>query len=84
MAKVEIGVTHQIKIDREDAWIKLSITDDSDKHGDIDAAIDALTVKVNKRIFDIIDETVQSVRDSLESVEDFYKPMALTKKKGKK
>jgi len=74
MAKVEIGVTHQIKIGHESAWIKLSVTDDNEKYGDIDDAIDVLTVKVNQRIFDIIEETV-------ESVEEFTKPMALTKKK---
>jgi len=78
MAKIEIGVTHQIKIGREDAWIKLSITDEHEKYGDVDNAIDELTVKVNKRIFDIIEDTV-------ESVEVFTKPMALTtKKKGNK
>jgi hypothetical protein len=93
MAKVEIGVTHQIKIGREDAWIKLSITDEHEKYGDIDDAIDVLTVKVNQRIFDIIEETVESVKAYSEPKApkkkikgESHRPMALTtpQKKGNK
>ena len=62
MAKVEIGVTHQIKIGREDAWIKLSITDDTEDRS-VDDTINDVSAKVNNRIFDVIHDTVTSVQD---------------------
>jgi hypothetical protein len=65
MTRLEIGITHEVKINGDKVWVKLSVADDydfSDKLGrDMDAAIDALAAKVNAKVIDVIVNTVETV-----------------------
>lgn len=60
MEQVEVGVTHQIKIGREDAWIKVSVTLDNEDES-IAKTIDRASAVVNQKIFDVINQTVNAV-----------------------
>lgn len=60
MEQVEVGVTHQIKIGREDAWIKVSVTLDNEDES-IAQTIDRASAVVNQKIFDVINQTVKAV-----------------------
>ncbi len=62
MAKVEISVTHEVRIGREKAWIKLGVIDDTEGRS-VDDTINDVSAKVNNRIFDVIHDTVTSVQD---------------------
>lgn len=59
---VEVGVTHQIKIDRQDAWIKTSVTLDVPDGHLIGDAIDEASEIVNKKVLDVIEQTVATVQ----------------------
>lgn len=74
MVRVEIGVTHQVTINGDNAWIKLSIADDYDIAPDdptsgivtnrvktVDEAVDALSKTVNEQIIKVIEQTVETV-----------------------
>jgi len=58
---VEVSVTHNIKIGREDAWVKLSINSDVQPKETIDMAIDRVDSILQQKIFDVITSTVESV-----------------------
>jgi hypothetical protein len=62
---VEIGITHEVKINGDKSWIKLSISDDydfSDKLGrDLDKAVSDLSEKVNEQLITVIQQTVETV-----------------------
>ena len=63
--RIEIGVTHQIRINGDQAWIKLCVEDEftsTDKLGrDTDAFINALAQKVNDKVLDICNQTADTV-----------------------
>ena len=61
--KIEVGVTHEIKIGRESAWIKLSITEDFPVDTDYDENIAFLTRIVNKKILYVIEDTVNTINE---------------------
>lgn len=58
---VEVSVTHNIKIGREDAWVKISINTDVQANETIDTAIDRVDSIIQQKIFDVINNTVESV-----------------------
>ena len=58
---VEVSVTHNIKIGREDAWVKVSINTDVQPNETIDTAIDRVDSIIQQKIFDVITNTVESV-----------------------
>lgn len=58
---VEVSVTHNIKIGREDAWVKVSINSDVQANETIDTAIDRVDSILQQKIFDVITSTVESV-----------------------
>ena len=58
---VEVSVTHNIKIGREDAWVKISINTDVQANETIDTAIDRVDSIIQQKIFDVINNTVDSV-----------------------
>lgn len=63
---VEVGVTHQIKIGRESAWIKVGVTHeyDPDQPGyTMEDAIDDVERVVNRKIIDVIESTVATVTE---------------------
>ena len=61
MTRIEIGVTHEVVINHDKAWIRLAITSDVPDHTDLDSAIDLLSERVNTRIIDVIETTVKTV-----------------------
>lgn len=61
--KIEIGVTHEIQINGDKSWVKLGIIDDVDPMGSLDESIDALSEKVNQKIMDVIQKTVDTVNE---------------------
>jgi len=67
MTRLEIGITHEIKINGDKAWVRLSISDDyefGDKfERDVDAAVSALSEKVNKQLIRVIEQTVETVNN---------------------
>lgn len=63
MATIEIGVTHQITISGDNAWVKLSVSDDVPNDMNLDLAIDNLAKKVNEKIIDVIENTVHTVEN---------------------
>jgi hypothetical protein len=54
--KIEIGVTHQIRIDGESAWIKLSIEAECN-------ALEALSEYVNEKVIEICAQTASTVQN---------------------
>lgn len=58
---IEVGVTHQITINGDNAWIKLSVSDTLPDGTDLDSAVDQLGQKVNQKIIDVIETTVATV-----------------------
>jgi hypothetical protein len=60
--KIEVGVTHQIRIDGESAWIKLSIEDECNAK-DMDDALEALSTYVNDKVIEICAQTASTVQN---------------------
>ena len=58
---VEVGVTHQIKIGREDAWIKVSVNRQVRPTETYADAIDSANKVVQHKVMDVIIETVETV-----------------------
>lgn len=64
--RIEIGITHEVLINGDKSWIRLSISDDYDvsqTEMDVDAAVDALAKKVNAKLIDVIETTVETVEN---------------------
>lgn len=63
--KIRIGVTHQIRINGDQAWIKLEIEDSfdsTDKFGrDTDLFINELSQTVNEKVIEICQQTAETV-----------------------
>ena len=66
MTSVEVAVTHQVKIGREQAWIKVGVNLDHnpDQRGwTIQDTIDRATDIVNEKVIDAIEKTVATVNN---------------------
>ena len=64
MNSVEVAVTHQVRIGREQAWIKVGVNLDYDPDlpsYTIEDQIDRATRIVNDKVIDAIEETVATV-----------------------
>jgi hypothetical protein len=61
---VEVAITHQIRIGREDAWVKVGVHLDYDPDlpsYTIEDQVDRATRIVNNKVIDAIEETVATV-----------------------
>lgn len=67
MSSVEVGITHEIKIGREKAWIKVGVTLDLDPGEEVVSGIERATDVVNESIFKTIESTVEAVEKYEES-----------------
>jgi hypothetical protein len=56
-----VSVTHQIKIGREDSWVKISITSGVQDNETLDTAIDRVDKVIQQKIFDVVNHTVEAV-----------------------
>jgi hypothetical protein len=63
VTRIEIGITHEVVINGDKSWIRLSVTDEVPESMDPDPAIDALAVRVNEKLIDVIETTVKTVND---------------------
>lgn len=59
---VEVAVTHQIKIGRDPAWIKVGVNV-SVTEEDTVTTIDRASELVNTKIIDVIEKTVETVQN---------------------
>ena len=59
--QVEVSVTHQIKIGREDSWVKISINSGVHDNETLDSAIDRVDKVIQQKIFDVVNHTVEAV-----------------------
>ena len=64
--RIEIGVTHQIQINGDNAWVKLSVEDEVSQSVELSDAVSALSDKVNKEIIKVIENTVETVNEYME------------------
>lgn len=63
-SSVEVAVTHQIKIGREDAWVKVAVNMEYDPAFDKPTVmIDSAQALVNRKIIDVIEKTVETVNN---------------------
>jgi hypothetical protein len=60
--RVSVGVTHQVRIGREDAWIKLEVVTDVTINEDTEDAVDRANEIVQRKIFEVITSTVEAVK----------------------
>ena len=63
MNSIEVGVTHQIRIGREDAWVKLGLTVDVEPGESIDGAITRADRIPQERVMDVIESSVRTVQN---------------------
>jgi hypothetical protein len=56
-----VSVTHQIKIGREDSWVKISIASGVQDNETLDTAIDRVDKVIQQKIFDVVNHTVEAV-----------------------
>jgi len=59
--RVSVGVTHQVRIGREDAWIKLQVDTDVNINEDTEDAVDRANQVIQRKIFEVITSTVEAV-----------------------
>ena len=60
MSSAEVSVTHEIKIGRESAWVKVGVNMDHE-HGSLEMTIDRAAELVNRKIIEVIEQTVATV-----------------------
>lgn len=66
MTRIEIGITHEVKINGDKSWIKLSISNDyeiTDYEHDLDMFVSDLSEKVNVQLIKVIEQTVETVNN---------------------
>ena len=62
MTRIEIGITHEVVINGDKSWIRLSIADDYEPDViDMDIEIKHLSQKVNQQLIKVIEQTVEAV-----------------------
>lgn len=59
--QVEVSVTHQIKIGREDSWVKIGVSSEVRDDETLDTAIDRVDMVIQRKIFDVVNNTVAAV-----------------------
>lgn len=64
MKRIEIGVTHEVIINGDKSWVRLSVAEDIDDGiDDLNSAIDALAAKVNRKLLDVVEATVETINE---------------------
>lgn len=68
MTRIEIGITHEVMINGDKSWIRLSIADDYDlgnvdPGARLDEAVTDLSKKVNEKVIAVIEQTVKTVEE---------------------
>lgn len=65
MNSVEVSVSHQVVINGQDAWVKLSVHKDATNEKDwgIEEAIEQANEIVQRKIIEVIENTAQTVMD---------------------
>ena len=58
-----MSVTHEVKIGREKAWIKVGVSLDLDLHETVASGIDRATDQVNAKMIEAIEKTVSTVEE---------------------
>lgn len=61
MTRVEIGITHELKINGDKSWVKLGVVDDFPEGVDLSGAIATMGEKVNEELIKVIQQTVDTV-----------------------
>lgn len=61
--RVDVGVTHLVKINREEAWIKLSINAQVLDGENADEAVQRVSEFVNTKVLEVIEGTVNTVEN---------------------
>lgn len=63
--RIEIGITHEVMINGDKSWIRLAVSEDYDVDGPVtvDQHIDILAEKVNKKLLNVIEQTVETVEN---------------------
>jgi hypothetical protein len=61
MNSADVAVTHQIKIGRESAWVKVGVTLDVERHSDIESTIETANRLVQRKVMAVIEDTVATV-----------------------
>lgn len=59
--QIEVGITHQIKIDGQPSWVKLGVTNEVSDNADLAEEIDVLSDLVNEKLLTVIEQTVNTV-----------------------
>lgn len=60
--RVSVGVTHQVRIGNEDAWIKTEYNVEVLDGETLEQATDRVNEVLQKKIFDVIESTVEAVK----------------------
>lgn len=67
MTRIEIGITHEVVINGDKSWIRLSIADDYEiergQSKQLDDAVNELSKKVNEKVIAVIEQTVKTVEE---------------------
>lgn len=58
---IEVGVTHQIRIGSEQAWIKLGVTTKVQSYETADEALQRVSDLVTEKVIQVIEQTVDVV-----------------------
>jgi hypothetical protein len=66
--RFEVGVTHQVYIDREPAWIKFQMQSDRQFNETTEQATARISAEVNKAVMTVIADTVEAVAKTKEEV----------------
>ncbi len=60
--EIDIGVSHEIKIDDEASWIRFGARADVAEGEDLDDAVSQLSELVNTKVIDVVQKAVETVR----------------------
>ena len=63
MNNVEVSVTHEIKIGREKAWVKVGVNMDVPTGSNISDTTDEASDLVNEKVMQVIEDTVTTVEN---------------------
>jgi DNA-binding protein YbaB len=61
VTRIEVGITHEVTIKGDKSWVRLAISDDVSEGMDVNTHIDLLAEQVNKKLIEIIEQTVETV-----------------------
>lgn len=60
--RVSVGVSHQVRIGHEDAWIKLEYNVEVLPDESLEAAADRVNEVLQRKIFEVVESTVEAVK----------------------